>query len=183
MPSIKVLGSRSLKTSEILPAGEYWITDPCYTLGHCEESEWIRLGELFDVHEPRYAMMEIEAGGKTFEVFMSTTNGGDGCFPVIKDGTQIGKFPVDAGMFAIIPIELLDAAQIIDNRDKDMGVLLKTTSSLVIHPESDVIGDVELGASVHIMTSDTDTDEEDETITCPWCGEDEDQCSCDMEDE
>ena len=91
-----------------LPAGEYAVCDPCYTLGLRSEGRkgnWKRLLEetewLMMKTKNRGGVMSID--GVPFAVF--STAHGDGAF-LGSDGNEYG---VDAGCIGCIPLELAES--------------------------------------------------------------------------
>lgn len=85
--------------AETLPAGEYWIGDPCYAFPNSGPKEhlWCQvLGDSHDLDDP-YITDEIKiwAGGTAY---------GDGEYE--SDTNDI--FPVDAGLIGIMTRETVD---------------------------------------------------------------------------
>lgn len=81
-----------------MPAGEYYITDPCY----CFESKtWDELGNLTNWWQDKEKPV-FEFRGKPLLSF--STKWGDGCF-TDQQGFEYG---VDAGMIGLVHIEIAD---------------------------------------------------------------------------
>jgi len=78
-----------------LPAGEYYIGDPCYVI---DDTKWM------DFLDPYW---DLKGNGGKFEfegheVCVFQTQWGDGCYPC-SDGSSLG---VDAGLIGAIPLAL-----------------------------------------------------------------------------
>lgn len=100
-----------------LPAGDYYISDPCYFFFPDNHPGWIELlnqtnyfGSFDDKRNclPRYLQHGVfSLENKTFAV--SSTAFGDGCYPVYdKLDEKIGECGVDAGCIAAIPKHMLE---------------------------------------------------------------------------
>ena len=103
----KVFGYEFREGCEEMKAGKYRVTDPCYFLGH-DDDFWnnfcsFMFGEDRTIGSDSYT---IEIAG--YKVMAWGTAYGDGCYPTLKDGVEIGSSGVDAGMLSLIPIELYD---------------------------------------------------------------------------
>jgi hypothetical protein len=82
-----------------LPAGTYYIGDPCYVI----EDHWDAFLEALNAAEGKDGYLRgvvFTFAGR--QVFVSATNTGDG---VYRDNEGV-NYPVDAGMLAAIPVEL-----------------------------------------------------------------------------
>jgi len=95
----------ALHTTETvaLPAGRYWVGDPCYAI----RTDWE------DFIEDTYENGVVEFKGQ--EVFVINT-GGDGCWD--HNGETYG---VDAGLLAVVP------AALVDEYGNDKGVFVELT--------------------------------------------------------
>lgn len=88
-----------------LPAGEYYLGDPCYVIA---EDEWLNFCHLLSTFD-REKMQEVSlctngmiAEFNGHKVFVTSTNCGDGSY---RD--QLGNsYPVDAGLIGLIPLAL-----------------------------------------------------------------------------
>ena len=79
-----------------LPAGEYWVGDPCYAFS--DHQVWMALLESAGIdHSPMPRIMEANAEGRSFVA--SGTAFGDGTF-YDQDGNEYG---VDAGLIGVTP--------------------------------------------------------------------------------
>jgi len=79
-----------------LPAGEYWVGDPCYAF---EDHElWLALIDSAYEREPNPRILEADARGAEF--IASGTYFGDGTYP----GSDGKSYPVDAGLIGIVPV-------------------------------------------------------------------------------
>lgn len=80
-----------------LPAGKYYIGDPCYTI---DNDKWMELLELFRDAGERGGIFEFE--GHPCAAFY--TRWGDGQYQIQPTGDFL---PVDAGMIGMIPAALV----------------------------------------------------------------------------
>ena len=85
-----------------IPAGCYYVGDPCYAVSHDEEGSqaWdaiLTSSNIFD------GCIKGTWGG--FEVYASQTAYGDG---VYTDQNSEYEFGVDAGLIGVIPVALVD---------------------------------------------------------------------------
>lgn len=85
-----------------LPAGTYYIGDPCYVVA--DGDDWAAFCTAYDKASPD----ATESAVITFkgrQCFVSSTNTGDGCY---RDNYG-DEYPVDAGMLAAVPADLVPA--------------------------------------------------------------------------
>lgn len=91
--------------SETFKKGEYLIGDLCYIFPENERHDYVNKN-----FETTNGQGKDMAGAilnyKGINIFTCATAFGDGYYPVIKDGKEFGNFGVDAGMTALIPLEL-----------------------------------------------------------------------------
>jgi hypothetical protein len=104
-----------------LPAGTYYIGDPCYVI---PDEQWMEAREetlyfgLFpdpaemNKGEHNYNPKHLMNGVFRYKEWLfavSSTDFGDGCYPCIDctTGAVLGKCGVDAGMIGAIPIEMV----------------------------------------------------------------------------
>jgi len=127
-----------------LPAGKYYIGDPCYVLTDHNGFSWDHVLTSTD-----FFGMSTEARGGVFEykgtkMFASSTAWGDGCY---KD--NYGRsYGVDAGLLSAIPLSCLT------NFDERLGHVVEFDSSFPCYPV-DEDGDIVIG-HVIIETNPTD---------------------------
>jgi hypothetical protein len=131
----------------VLPAGKYWIGDPCYVIDGEEWSNFLDpywniggFGGVFSFEE--------------YEVCAFQTQWGDGCYPA-SNGVNLG---VDAGIIGAIPIELA--------RCGDLGLGTEVTFDQPFACHRDPDGRMHFG-SFSVMTGDENNDEDD---YCEECG-------------
>jgi hypothetical protein len=87
---------RLINKDTIQLSGKYLITDPCYVY----DDQWDEFCELILQHSlESFLLFEINGT----EVPVMSTRFGDGRYPVIQEGKEMGHFGVDAGLFAFIP--------------------------------------------------------------------------------
>lgn len=84
--------------SAVLPAGEYFVGDPCYAFE--SQQVWVGLLEAAG-YESCPPLLEAHAGGRSFTA--AATAYGDG---VYSDGVR--SYPVDAGMLGVVPVGSAD---------------------------------------------------------------------------
>lgn len=116
--------------TDVLPAGEYYVGDPCYVF----DEEWNDVLDatgffgLFEneqaIKDDRYSPRDEQHG-----VFMykdkalcgSSTAYGDGSY-----NSNIGfRFDVDAGLLGAIPLELCDKDKLAETLKHDSGKIVK----------------------------------------------------------
>jgi hypothetical protein len=82
-----------------LPAGKYYIGDPCYVFEN--QNNWQKICDM---------IRNLHRDGDYFtyrnqKMFISSTSWGDGCY---RDN-EGHKYPVDAGLIGAIPSDLCEA--------------------------------------------------------------------------
>lgn len=133
----------------ILPAGKYYIGDPCYVIGHEDHSRWSRFCDIL-FKTPDDCMREFEGT----QMFAAGTAFGDGCY----DSTLGIGFGVDAGLIGAVPIELTDQ-DIPTSELKRLGTIVTFEEDFVAERDED--GTFYFG-DIKIWTGDTEEDEEEE---------------------
>lgn len=107
-----------------LPAGTYYVGDPCYVI---KDEEWMQaLDETnyFNVfaspeavlkaeYNPKHLMngvflYHVEGDDPPFHLAASITKYGDGEYPCKESGSEIGTCGVDAGLIAVIPVAMIE---------------------------------------------------------------------------
>lgn len=146
-------------TEVIMPAGEYWVGDPCYAV---KDEDWMPWLESADyMSDPQILIAEIG----DFSVLGIGTAYGDGKYKD-KDGRS---YPVDAGLIGVVPVEVAQ---------DDVSGAHKVTFASEFTCSYDN-GVITLG-SINI---DTDADPEDDDEYCDGCYEQVDWCRCDEEED
>lgn len=146
--------------AEEMNAGKYQVTDPCYFLGH-DEQFWNDFCQfMFPEHNKERAdSYTIEIAG--YKVFAWGTAYGDGCYPTLNNGYEVGSSGVDAGMLALVPVELYELLKdTLKGNDDTSAPFVEMTRSFT--PEVDE-GDCSFG-SYEVLTSD-------KVHFCRHCGE------------
>lgn len=88
------------KITEVrMPAGDYYVGDPCYAVPNDRWMEWLEAAD-FMACTGRDELLVAELDGKTI-VGVSTAYG-DGLYP----GSDGGEYPVDAGLLGVTPVEV-----------------------------------------------------------------------------
>ncbi len=149
--------------SGMIPAGEYWVGDPCYCF--TDHNRWMALLESAD-YMGDHAILEAEAGGAIFVA--SRTAHGDGRY-----SDQRGRsYPVDAGLLGVVPVGMEEEPESwARSRDE---LLARVTFEQPFRITYDW-GTVQIGHLV--IETDNEEDEEDEE-ECEECGWLLDDCNC-----
>jgi len=79
-----------------MPAGEYWVGDPCYAVPADRWMEWLEAAGYQT--QDRYLLAHLD--GKP--VLGISTAHGDGCYP----DDHGNEYPVDAGLIGLVPVEI-----------------------------------------------------------------------------
>jgi hypothetical protein len=85
-------------TAAVMPAGEYWVGDPCYSVPDDKWMTWLQ-DARYEL-EPDILLAEIDG----LPVLGITTAHGDGKYR----SNQGDSFPVDAGMIGLTPKALVE---------------------------------------------------------------------------
>src|ERR1035438_2412790 len=98
----------------IPPGTPLWVGDPCYVLepweefcnitSYTREANYMQLQREYDTAHER--IREVSSP-KLWPMIYWSTAYGDGCYPLYRDGREIGSCGVDAGMLSVIPLEAL----------------------------------------------------------------------------
>jgi hypothetical protein len=88
--------------SVTLPAGEYWVGDPCYAIPDDRWMEWLEAADYRREPSPRYLVADLD-GHSCVGV---GTAYGDGVF----HGSDGNNYPVDAGLIGAVPVEVCEGA-------------------------------------------------------------------------
>lgn len=87
-------------TNVNMPAGEYFVGDPCYAVPDERWLEWLEAADYDAEPNPRILIAELD--GKP--VLGIGTAHGDGNYP----GSDGNSYPVDAGLIGVVPVEIGD---------------------------------------------------------------------------
>lgn len=94
-----------------LPAGEYWIGDPCYVIGNDNDDWGLILDEVgyFGLYESEgWDNGLFEHKGKP--CWAHGTAYGDGSYDLIDaKGKYLGTLGVDAGLLSVVPVHVIDS--------------------------------------------------------------------------
>jgi hypothetical protein len=152
----------------ILANGSYLITDPCYVF---PDEIWSDLcDQVFCPDDNCRESGVIEMDGH--KIWWGSTKSGDGCYPVRQYGAKVGEFCVDAGLFAIFPIEFVQKYKPDMVGDKRFGTTV-TMGGAVSYRD----GNMDCGQ----ITAETDERNHDDDNE--WDGGDEDPADEDDEDD
>lgn len=129
-----------------MPAGKYWVGDPCYAVPNDRWMEWLEAGDYMS--SPRFQLADLDGR----PVLGIGTAYGDGAYY----GSDGNIYPVDAGLIGVTPAELVEG-----NPD---GMQLVNFPQDFICSYHD--GTITLG---HISIDTDDDDEDDyEYVTEDW---------------
>ncbi len=82
----------------VLPAGKYWVGDPCYLI---RQDDWSYFCEVIISLDFEYFSYK-----NLTKFFYFNTYYGDGVYPLTKSSKEIAELGVDSGTLAIIPAGL-----------------------------------------------------------------------------
>ena len=139
-----------------LSAGTYVITDPCYVF---PDEMWSDLCDKIFCREdedkecPESGVIEMDG----HQIWWGQTAYGDGGYAVRVYGSKVGEFGVDAGLFAIFPVEFVKKYKPDLLEEKTLACTLSIPAGVVSYDG----GDMDCG-QVAVCTSGNDEDEEDE---------------------
>lgn len=87
--------------SVTMPAGEYYVGDPCYAFdNHKRWMKWLKDADFDATPYPRYLLAEVEGR----PVLGIGTAYGDGAY----SGTDGFEYGVDAGLLGVVPVEVAE---------------------------------------------------------------------------
>lgn len=95
---------------KILPAGEYWIGDPCYVIGN-DNDDWEAILDkvgYFGIYESEnWDNGAFEHKGKA--CWGHSTACGEGAYDLVDDNDEdIELLIVDSGMLSVVPVSVID---------------------------------------------------------------------------
>ena len=165
----------------IVPAGEYWLGDPCYSV---RESDWMPWLEAADFRDEEFVLW-AQIPGTEHWVLGLTTQWGDGCY----GDEQGNEYGVDAGLIGLVPVSYNPTTNYaLDERGLDErgvgGIARRITFDRPTVCFIDTDGADFRKGSFHTLTFGSiriETGGGDEE-TCEHCGADLFECDCD-EDE
>lgn len=113
-----------------LPAGRYFVGDPCYAL-QGDDDAWCKLVDRFHGKRP-----DFRGGRKLIykeqNMFWATTAHGDGTY-----SDQLGhKYGVDAGLLSVVPVSLATTSLV---EMKRLGQIVDFPTVFVCYEEDGVI--------------------------------------------
>jgi hypothetical protein len=88
------------RTVVTMPAGDYWVGDPCYAVADDRWSEWCE--EAYE-NDPGDTVVML-AGVDGWPVLGINTSYGDGVY----GGSDGERYPVDAGLIGCVPVQVAD---------------------------------------------------------------------------
>ena len=131
-----------------MPAGKYWIGDPCYVFPHNGpmENKWDELLNEVDFFDT-LSYGELDDG--KIKVWAAHTAYGDGRY----FGSNGKTFPVDAGLIGIVPLETV---KYLDNKESNLdncGLFIEFTKSFIVESRDGLF---------HFGNIDIDTKDDEE---------------------
>lgn len=94
---------KMIATAVEMPAGKYYVGDPCYVV---PDHRWIEWLELADPDREGLKILVADLDGHS--ILGIGTAHGDGCY---EDTTHGHTYPVDAGLIGVTPVEIADGEQ------------------------------------------------------------------------
>lgn len=156
-----------------MKSGRYFVCDPCYLFHGKSESgsalgwlPFLSLNNYFSAEEvaAKDGIFTITWEGVEYEFGVANTAYGDGCFDSNFPGEP--KFDVDAGMLAVVPVEMFEkvigAGVSASDYAKSESLLIVELSEFTFDPG---IGHGEIGVGDYVIETgygDTEYDEDDE---------------------
>jgi len=134
-------------TKVTMPAGEYFVGDPCYSVPDARWSEWLSKAGIDEEPIPQFMVASLDG----MAVLGIGTDHGDGVY----FDQERREYPVDAGMIGLVPVELVD----LGNKPEPFGTHRMTWDAPFTCTYDESGGTIVLG-SVRIPT-DWDAIEED----------------------
>ena len=122
---------KNTMSTEKLPAGTYWIGDPCYVI--TPWTQWLE-DEYFD------NVGELFFNYNDLTICAMDTEGGDGNYPT----NGYGHVGVDAGMISAIPLEALKDKKISELENDGFVVKMKRDFTVGYHDGTIIFGNVEV---------------------------------------
>lgn len=133
-----------------MPAGRYWLGDPCYSVPDDRWMEWLKAARFDEPDGRRFLLAELDG----YPVMAIGTAHGDGEYP----GSDGFSYPVDAGLIGLVPVELVPEGE------TPFGARTETFDSTFTCTYEEEGGVIVLG-HIEIKTDwDDDEDYEDEEI-------------------
>ena len=104
-----------------MPAGRYYIGDPCYMWPHSKHEglpDWSDFCDMFFNGD----LLKVNTPIGEFELWANTTAYGDGDYPLLLQHHLRANIPVDAGMIGVIPAALFEHMVSISSLEKGYDV-------------------------------------------------------------
>lgn len=163
----------------VVPAGEYWLGDPCYSV---PDEDWMPWLEAADFRDERFVLW-AQVPGTEFWVLGLSTQYGDGCY-TDEQGNEYG---VDAGLIGLVPVAYNPTTNYtLDENGRNeygaTGIARKVVFDKPTRCFIDTRGEDFRDGRYHTLTfgdiriETGDGDEE----TCEDCGYDLYECECDQ---
>lgn len=87
-----------ITTAVEMPAGEYYVGDPCYAVPNERWMEWLEAADY--ENERRFLLADLDG----YPVLGIGTAYGDGMY----EDEDYNQYPVDAGLIGLVPVEVAD---------------------------------------------------------------------------
>lgn len=138
-----------------LPAGKWWIGDPCYVFPHDGPmgNKWDELLDEVDFFET-LSYGDLDDG--KIKVWAASTAYGDGRYV----GSNGKAFPVDAGLIGIAPMETVEYLNRTDNDLEYCGAFVEFKESFVVESRNGnfFFGHIGIDTSDYYDDGDDDDD-------------------------
>ena len=162
----------------VVPAGRYFLGDPCYTAGKADEA-WQQWVDVADTSSDGFRNPICGATYNGLPIVASSTAYGDGCYT----GNNGVEYGVDAGMIGVVPEEVVNGMGLTDGHLLGSGSWIEVTEPTALEFDADT-GTIYFGP-VAIHTGD-----DVEQWYCERCGSEVDEgseycysCERDIEEE
>jgi len=140
----------------VMPAGKYWIGDPCYVFPNDGpmENKWNEILAEVDFFDVSYG--ELDDG--KIKVWAASTAYGDGRYI----GSNGKAFLVDAGLIGIVPMETVEYLDRTDNDLDYLGLFIEFEEPFVVEARNGNFAFGHIGIDTGDDYDDYDSDEEDD---------------------
>lgn len=147
-----------------VPAGTYWVGDPCYAFSHLPHEDWMAWLEAarYDQSGREWLLEAPIPSSPEHRAIGLGTLYGDGKYPSREGGFS---FPVDAGLIGVVSVGFTG--------DVEPAGMTKVTF------DHDFEVSVSTDEDGLIKIDDIDVITGDDPDACPDCGESMDWCACD----
>lgn len=172
--------NQPINTEITVPAGEYWLGDPCYSV---RNEDWMPWLEAANYEDERFVLWAKIPGTEHWVLGLST-QWGDGCF-TDEQGNEYG---VDAGLIGLVPVAHNPTTnfRLDENGVNEFGVGGIARKVVFDRPTRcfiDTEGVAFREGTHHVLTFGSiriETGDGDDEV-CEYCGYDLYECDCEDE--